>query len=105
MDAPFFIDEASNSEPDAASSQPGPDDIATFNDEDRSTSHSRSASVQLNGDTPDQSVSSKSNRKTGGKGKGKEKAATQVRVKEEPIALQLSDIPVAPVSVLSHLTA
>lgn len=94
-------EQASTSEADAASSQFGQDDAA-FNDEDRSTSHSRSTSAPLNGETVTHSAAINGSQKMNGKGKGKDREnsdkGAQVRVKEEPVTTQLSDIPAGSVS-------
>ncbi|EJD05666.1 uncharacterized protein FOMMEDRAFT_145119 [Fomitiporia mediterranea MF3/22] len=91
-------DQALVSEMEATSSHAGLDE-AVSNDDDRSTSHSRSTSLPLNGDAPTQSASTNGTRAMNGKGKGKEKEnsdrAAQVRVKEEPVAVQIGDVPPA----------
>ena len=89
---------------DISSSQPGLDDTGIFNDDDRSTSHSRSTSAPLSGEMHDQSIFEDGPLIINGKGKGKAKEnsekVAQVRVKEEPVALPLADMPIGPVSAI-----
>ncbi|KAL5532986.1 hypothetical protein ACEPAF_4760 [Sanghuangporus sanghuang] len=89
-------------EADITSSQRGMDDASIFNEDDRSTSHSRSTSAPLSGEAQEQSISENGPRIINGKGKEKEKENTekvaQVRVKEEPVALQLADMPNGPMN-------
>ena len=66
-------EQASIPEVDATSSQYGQDDAAALNDEDRSTSHSRSTSAPLNGEALTQNVSVNGTQKPNGRGKGKER--------------------------------
>ncbi|THH10832.1 hypothetical protein EW145_g1056 [Phellinidium pouzarii] len=87
----------SASDADAMSSQHGLDiDVVLIHDEDRSTSHSRSASIQPGEDSLTQGTFGRNSRRTAEKGKGKERTDREkgvVRVKEEPTSLQLSEIP------------
>ncbi|KAI5124014.1 hypothetical protein M0805_003846 [Coniferiporia weirii] len=81
---------------DAMSSQFDQDTDVVFLHDDRFTPHSRSPSMQLARHASDQIAIERTSRRMSEKGRGKQKADTDgpaVKVKEEPVTLQLSDIP------------
>ncbi|KAH8117160.1 hypothetical protein DFH11DRAFT_1573457 [Phellopilus nigrolimitatus] len=89
----------STSDVDAMSSQHGLDADIALDDDGYLSPLSRSTSTQLGGDTMSQEAWEGSTQGLNGKGKGIERADKEkaiVRVKEEPMTLQLSDIPAAP---------